>query len=242
MSFKKTVFKTIFIFSIIGITLLNSGCSQTIDELPTSTIELINVTQKSYQSNPDEGYVEFSFNLPKDWCTDSSSYTNCYAYSDNVQTENPFFKWDSRLHIERYLEPNTTNNDLELEEQEFLNDLFSGNLDGLEEYIEQSILNSEETAKSLYQYLYPDNSLSQNTSMETKLNWIQCKVYQRQYGKLVTLEYDYLLLGQKCHALYCYREDIPYVIMAGYNDQLEVSTGDFATQTADSLSVKEDFS
>lgn len=144
--------------------------------------------------------------------------------------------------IERYLEPNTTNNDLELEEQEFLNDLFSGNLDGLEEYIEQSILNSEETAKSLYQYLYPDNSLSQNTSMETKLNWIQCKVYQRQYGKLVTLEYDYLLLGQKCHALYCYREDIPYVIMAGYNDQLEVSTGDFATQTADSLSVKEDFS
>ena len=242
--------KSILAVLLAGVLLVGSGCSRKVDELPECPVPLVQVNLDSYPleyTNNDREYVEFTLEIPENWDIYSSDYVECWAIpsdSDNLDLDDDVFYRTVRIEVQRYLEPGTTLNDLDPEYQNFYQNLFAGDTEKVKEFLNQDIVRAEEIDQWFgydEQETNFDFQEAQHPDDGQRISWIECNVYQRSYGRLATVDYIFTTKGVTYHILYCYREDIPYMVTAGYNDVLEVSGGDFAIQTADSLRVKEHF-
>lgn len=67
----------------------------------------------------------------------------------------------------------------------------------------------------------------------------QFKVYKGASGRIAELKYTYEYQGKIWNYIYCFREDIPYFAVGGFNSSNKLSSGEVLPWVMDSLQVKE---
>ena len=101
--------------------------------------------------------------------------------------------------------------------------------------LEQLMSDDEETSALDYLNLL---TLGDPENPPDRVHWVTNTLYQGEHGLIAALEFEYEFMGKTYHEIHCYRQDMLCTVMGGFDDNLELSSGDFALQTADSLTVE----
>lgn len=68
-----------------------------------------------------------------------------------------------------------------------------------------------------------------------------CQIHSGNTGKIAAVKYTVDIQGEKHLMIDCIREDIPYMVSGCFDSNLEISSGDVALWTANSLEADENF-
>lgn len=217
------------------------------------------VATKKVTENSEYDYVTFTLDVPENWSVlplDVTSIICRLDDKDNELTASPY-----SVEIENCIYPQFAF--IDNEAQMAYKDLFNGERSGIEKLISDDIeyKNAEIViAKSPEDYnlfdspdgvlsyfdILADGTSTADTIMPPGWDgkvWASDFVYNEysgKNGKIIAVEYNYIIEDKTCKAINCYRDD-NYVVSGVYSDNDELSSGDIALWIADNMQVKEHF-
>lgn len=248
MKVKRTV--SLFIVVISLFTLCFSGCGTEIknESIPQCDIPMQMVTQST-----KTGYVDFVFQLPKDWQTEALPNFSVRAYqseSNEINFTNFAAKRAYTITIDNYYKPDYFVLKFDSNLKQLYADLFSGNTDIYRNHLNEHVAFANECLEADKTYQMQEantteqSDLSQEAVSNSDENYItdfDCRFLQGDNSKIAVVTFTYMYDNEFYHAINCIREDIPYMVSGDFNDMLEVSAGDIALAVANSLQVTEHF-
>ena len=206
---------------------------------------------EDWTASSDEKYQMFAYNENKinnfeDQVTDWDSVLNEDILPLRIQVQN-YYKIDGIDENEK--------DDL----QAAYHELFNGNSNKYREYINKSAgvsierveynkylkAHEGETEEQIrYGFLdmigmLTDNPNSENSQEKNYLTDFDCKYFKGKHGTIAQVKYSFEYDGKTYSGVYCIREDIPYMVLGGFDDSVELSSGDIALQAAYSLEITE---
>jgi hypothetical protein len=84
---------------------------------------------------------------------------------------------------------------------------------------------------------YQENITKELQDVGVKALNFQFKVYKGTHGRIAEVKYTYNYEGKDWNYIYCFREDIPYYAVGGFDDSKKFSSGEVIPWVADSLQV-----
>ena len=241
------------IFIVLMISLV--GCQQ------NNTIIKPYVETKKVTENSQLDLVTFTFESPDSWTTVAADKDSliCRSPSSNESEEYKNYISQDYLVISNY----TTNDILPVSDEykQGYEDLFKGTYDGIEKIISDSIehINISKYLDSLpdgetgskYSFSdllnilsdpdsFPDYEIPDSLRNKTWASDFKYTEYQGKDGKIITVEYSYLVDDITHKAINCYRDD-NYSVCGAFDDSNEISSGDVALWVANTLEVSEHY-
>ena len=222
-------------------------------------IEKPDTSTKTVIQNSEYDYVTFTLDVPESWNVLPLYGTSVICLADEKDYEliaSPY-----SVKIENCIYPHFPFIDENV--QKAHKDLFNGDRSGIEkiinndiEYINASIVVSQSPEKYNlfdspdgvlgYFDILADGTSTADTLMppgwEDKV-WASDFVYNEyngQNGKIIAVEYNYIIEDKTYKGINCYRDDY-YSVCGVYSGNDELSSGDIALWIADNMQVKEHF-
>ncbi len=226
------------------------GCQQ------NNAIIKPDVDMKTVTQNSSDNYITFSFDVPSDWKVLAQDYTSIACFSPNANETNAGDKISPyKLSIENYIIPSLM--PIADNYKQAYKDLFKGKYEGIEEIINDSIeyinigkvmesfpeqkFESPESLMDFFNILIDGSSTPDYTipeSWEDKewaTNFVY-KEYDGENGKIVAVEYSYVIIDKTYKAINCYRDD-DFSVCGVFDDDAELSSGDLALWVADNMEI-----
>ena len=233
--------KRILSAALLGLSLffLFSGCQNrtAVGEPP--------VPMHTVTEDCEYGYITCEFLLPEDWLTGSEGAYNvvaCSKASEAMKFEDAEDRYPYMVGISNYYHQGYKEEPSE-EEKKMYKELFAGKPGAYEKKINKMLsytarVTPSESGGSI-DFVSPtkeDGTLDEEALPVTDF---QYQYYNGAHGKITEVRYSYSYNGKTYHTIHCFREDIPYEIIGGFDDSLEVPSGDIALWVANSLRVTE---
>ena len=201
------------------ILLLCSGCQNS--DLGEPPAKMKTVTQNSTGDN-----ATFSFEIPEDWMTGMSDALSVGAFPEAMNGNREIKGVDALPYVVSIDQCYYHNHSMTQEEKETMRqDLFEGKTTSFEMYLRSQ-------AEMAAQYV--------NASPPEYTDFT-CRHYSGKNGKITGVRYSEVYEDTTIDVIYCYREDIPYVVIGVFSDEVELSSGDIAPWVASSLNVTEHY-
>ena len=248
---KKHIVLTIIIVVIITYFV---GCQQN-NAIIKPDAEMKTVTQNSL-----DDYVTFTFDVFSDWKVLAQDYTSIACFSPNANETNASDKISPyKLSIENYIIPSLM--PIADNYRQAYEDLFKGKYEGIEEIINDSIeyINigkvmdsfpeqKFESPESLMDFFYmlidgpstPDDIMPESWEDKVWASDFKYSEYDGKNGKIIAVEYSYVIIDKTYKAINCYRDD-NYSVCGVFDDAAELSSGDLALWIADNMEVSEHY-
>lgn len=222
-------------------------------------IEKPDIATKTVTQNSESDYVTFTLDVPESWSVYPLYETSLVCLAD--ESDNDVFGSPNKVEIKNCIYPRFPF--IDENAQKAHKDLFNGDRSGIEklinndiEYINASIVVSQSPEKYNlfdspdgvlgYFDILADGTSTADTLMpqgwEDKV-WASDFVYNEyngKYGKIIAVEYNYIIEDKTYKGINCYRDDY-YSVCGVYSDNDELSSGDIALWIADNMQVKEHF-
>lgn len=212
---KNAIKKFMSTFFAVLIILSFSSCQHDKNSIGKSPVPMDNITQ-----NSKNGYISFSFDIPKGWISSETGTFSIMATDKSnldKEIENPILYNSSIINIGNYYYNSIKPSE---EEVKAYDSLLKGNSDSYKEIIINSLKESNLT-----------------------LSEYQCMYYDGKNGKIAQVQFSYIVGDNTVTEIRCFRDDIPHYMVAGMiNDNLELSSGEIALWVMDSLKISEHFS
>ncbi len=244
-------YKILVLMTVVGLIFSLFGCQQ------NNAIIKPDVDMKTVTQNSLDDYVTFTFELPSDWNISATGYTSlgCIFEENNVQEKmSPYM-----LSIESYINPALP--PIDDTHKKIYTDLFNGQHGGIEEIITDSIeyINIEKVMDSfphhdftspenLLEYFNiladgpstPDITISESWDDKVWANNFSYSEYNGKNGKIIAVEYYYVIVDKTYKAINCYRDD-NYLVCGVFDNEKEFSSGDLALWVANTMEVAEHY-
>lgn len=241
--------------TIIGLIFSLFGCQQ------NNAIIKPDVETKTVTENSQLDLVTFIFDLPDNWTSvavDKSSLI-CRNPLSNESEEYKNYISPSYVVISKYTTDDIT--PVSYEYIESYENLFKGKHDGIEKIINENIgyINiskylenqPEQEFDSTYSIIdyfnilaeqptVTDNELSEYFHSKVWASDFKYAEYQGKNGKVIAVEYSYVIDDKTHKAINCYRDD-NYSVCGAFDDGSEFSSGDVALWIANTLDVSEHY-
>ncbi len=246
--------RTTAVITVIIIILLFcfSGCSTQpkIESIPSCDIPM---QEKEQQCS--NYFVKFKFEVPENWISEDTGMfsfaTASYEISEK-DVDNPE-AWV--LFIKSYRFSNYFGREYPAENQKIFNSLFNGDSETYKDFLNFAVArncDSDSTSSSeedsfefdVYGFLVAALEETEITKPSTEQQYISeydCQIYSGNTGKIAAVKYTVDIKGKKYLMIDCIREDIPYMVSGCFDSNLEISSGDVALWTANSLEADENF-
>lgn len=219
---------SILALALAGTLLVCSGCSQG-EKIPASPVELTACSGERVDGSQ-------SINLPEGWQVTQAGDIIIAQQEEDI----PEQRQDATPYtIQIVCDPSHTWEGTDSQQ------IFTGDTQVFEDQInsslesqyqlEQLMSDDEETSALDYLNLL---TLGDPENPPDRVHWVTNTLYQGKHGLIAALEFEYEFMGKTYHEIHCYRQDMLCTVMGGFDDNLELSSGDFALQTADSLTVE----
>ena len=220
---------SILALALAGTLLVCSGCSQG-EKIPASPVELTACSGERADGS------QYTINLPEGWQVTQAGDVIIAQQEEDI----PEQRQDAAPYtIQVVCDPSHT---CEVTDSQ---QIFTGDTQVFEDQInsslasqyqlEQLMSDDEETSALDYLNLL---TLGDPENPPDRVHWVTNTLYQGEHGLIAALEFEYEFMGKTYHEIHCYRQDMLCTVMGGFDDNLELSSGDFALQTADSLTVE----
>lgn len=226
------------------------GCHQN-NAIIKPDAEMKTVTQNSL-----DDYVTFTFEIPSEWDIYAKDQ-NSLVCEDHGADETDFNEEISPylLNITNYIMPNF--NPIADKYKQAYEDLFKGKYEGIEETINDSIeyINigkvmdsfpdvTFETPESIMDYFNilvdgistPDVTMSESWNDKKWATDFTFSEYYGKNGKIIAVEYSYVIIDKTYKAINCYRDD-DFSVCGAFDDDADLSSGDLALWVADNMEI-----
>lgn len=220
--------------SFIIIVCIFTGCQ-------SNSVPKVEFPTKTVVQNTYSDYATFEFELPEDWISGPEYEMSVIAVSAKEYPDRNLDAIEAlpyTVQISGYEEAlNNSDN------KEIYDDLFNGEGEKFRERLQKSVAKSRNTSlendgsvKGWIDFLIPDDEENTDSGKEYVTDF-KCTHYSGKYGKITEIQYCIDYDGVPYHMVECYREDIPYMAAGAIDENLELSSGEVALLTVDSLKV-----
>lgn len=242
--------KILITIIIVGIMFALIGCQA------KKTIEKPNVDMKTVTENSQEDYVTFSLDVPSDWKVLTQDYVSIACFSSNANETNSSNKISPyKLSIDNYIIPSLM--PIDDKYKQAYQDLFNGKYDGIKDLICDNIeyINigkvmdsfpdvTFETPESIMDYFNilvdgistPDVTMPESWNDKKWATDFTFSEYNGKNGKIIAVEYSYVIIDKTYKAINCYRDD-DFSVCGAFDDDAELSSGDLALWVADNMEI-----
>ena len=220
---------SILALALAGTLLVCSGCSQG-EKIPASPVELTACSGERADGS------QYTINLPEGWQVTQAGDIIIAQQEEDI----PEQRQDAAPYtIQIVCDPSHTWEGTDSQQ------IFTGDTQVFEDQINSSLesqyqleqLMSDDKEASALDYLNL-LTLGDPENPPDRVHWVTNTLYQGKHGLIAALEFEYEFMGKTYHEIHCYRQDMLCTVMGGFDDNLELSSGDFALQIADSLTVE----
>lgn len=243
-------YKILTLMTVIGLIFFLFGCQQN-NAIIKPDVETKTVTQNSL-----DDYVTFSLDMPLNWKVLTQDYTAIACFSPDANEVNANDKISPyKLCIENYIIPSLM--PIADKNKQAYEDLFKGKYQGIEDTINDSIeyinigkvmdsfpeqkFESPKSLMDFFNMLIDGPSTHDYTmpeSWEDKI-WasdFKYSEYDGKNGKIIAVEYSYVIIDKTYKAINCYRDD-DFSVCGVFDDEAELSSGDLALWVADNMEI-----
>lgn len=238
--------------AIISIVLMISlvGCQQ------NNTIIKPDIETKTVTENSEGDYITFSLDIPLNWKLYAQNYTSIACFSPDANETNAGEKISPyKLSIDNYIIPSLM--PIDDKYKQAYKDLFNDKYDGVKELICDNIeyINigkimdsfpdvNFETPESIMDYfnILVDGTSTPDVTMPESWNdkkWatdFTFSEYNGKNGKIIAVEYSYVIIDKTYKAINCYRDD-DFSVCGAFDDDTDLSSGDLALWVADNMEI-----
>lgn len=244
---KKHIVLTII---IVGIMAALIGCQA------KKTIEKPDVDMKTVTQNSLDDYVTFSLDVPSDWKVLTQDYVSIACFNSDANETNASDEISSyKLSIDNYIIPSLM--PIADKYKQAYEDLFKGKYDGIEEVISDSIeyinigkvmdsfpeqeFESPDSVMDFFNILVdgpntPDYTMPESWEDKVWATDFAYSEYNGKNGKIIAVEYSYVIIDKTYKAINCYRDD-DFSVCGVFDDDAELSSGDLALWVADNMEI-----
>lgn len=239
------------LFAVISIFLICfSGCNTKpkAETIPTCDIPLQTIEQQSLNN-----YANFKFSVPEGWVSEEIGMLAVATASSEIRQTDVSNPEAWTLYIKNYRYSNWGHEYSE-DNIKAYRDLFRGETKSYEAMLNVAIARILQPSDSSFSSdlnmldffdsiasAYEDSTLMPSTANEQYITAFNYQLYTGNKGKIAVVEYTVSVQGNDYFMINCIREDIPYLTSGCFDNSLEVSSGDIALWTANSLEVDENF-
>ena len=220
---------SILALALAGTLLVCSGCSQG-ERIPASPVELTTCSGERVDGS------QYTINLPEGWQVTQAGDVIIAQREEDIPEQ-----WQDAAPytIQVVCDPSHTWEGADIQE------VFTGGTQVFEDQINSSLesqyqleqLTSDDGETSALDYLNL-LTLEDPENPPDRVHWVTNTLYQGEHGLIAALEFEYEFMGKTYHEIHCYRQDMLCTVMGGFDGSLELSSGDFVLQTADTLTVQ----
>ena len=238
--------------AIISIVLMISlvGCQQNNSIIKPDT-ETKTVTQ-----NSADDYVTFTFEFPSKWDIYAKDKNSLVCVSSDIdKTESNKEMSPFLLNITNYVMPNFS--PIADKYKQAYDDLFKGKYDGIEDLISDSIeyinickviegfpeqeFESPDSIMDFFNMLIdgpntPDYAMPESWDDKVWATDFTYSKYNGKNGKIIAVEYSYVIIDKTYKAINCYRDD-DFSVCGAFDDDADLSSGDLALWVADNMEI-----
>lgn len=238
--------------AIISIVLMISlvGCQQ------NNTIIKPDIETKTVTENSEGDYITFSLDIPSNWKLYAQNYTSIACFSPDANKTNASENISPyKLSIDNYIIPSLM--PIDDKYKQAYKDLFSGKYDGIKDLICDNIeyINigkvidsfpdvTFETPESIMDYFNilvdgistPDVTMPESWNDKKWATDFTFSEYNGKNGKIIAVEYSYVIIDKTYKAINCYRDD-DFSVCGAFDDDADLSSGDLALWVADNMEI-----
>lgn len=237
------------IISIVLMILL-VGCQQ------NNTIIKPDIETKTVTENSEGDYITFSIDIPSNWKLYAQNYTSIACFSPDANKTNASENISPyKLSIDNYIIPSLM--PIDDKYKQAYKDLFSGKYDGIKDLICDNIeyINigkvidsfpdvTFETPESIMDYFNilvdgistPDVTMPESWNDKKWATDFTFSEYNGKNGKIIAVEYSYVIIDKTYKAINCYRDD-NFSVCGAFDDDADLSSGDLALWVADNMEI-----
>lgn len=244
--------KIVSLFMVVAgvLSLFLSGCTakQKTEEIPPCDIPMQTIEQQSLNH-----YANFKFSVPEGWLSEETGKLSIASASSEIRQVNVDNPEAWTLYIKNYQYSNWGQEYSE-EYIKAYHNLFRGETalykTTLNTAVSRILQSSDSTLSSdsdlldIFNFIasaYEESNSTPASEGSQYITALNCQLYSGKNGKIAVVKYTISVEEHNYFMIDCIREDIPYLISGCFDDTLEISSGDIALWTANSLEVDENF-